>query len=132
MTSRVVWTADWAAEEAAPEPPPAWLDEEDLAFYVESFERTGFTGGLNYYRNIDRNWELLEPYAGRRITQPSMFLTGEADGVRRFMPGDGLEEWLTDLRANLVIPGGHWIQQERPEEVNEALLGFLDGLDPAF
>jgi pimeloyl-ACP methyl ester carboxylesterase len=130
ITARAVWTAAWAAEEAAAEPPPAWLDEEDLAFYVESFERTGFTGGLNYYRNIDRNWELLAPYAERRITQPSMFLTGEADAVRRFMPGEGLEEWLTDLRANLVIPGGHWIQQERPDEVNEALLGFLDGLDP--
>jgi pimeloyl-ACP methyl ester carboxylesterase len=129
LTSRVVWTAAWAAEGGAAEPPPEWLGEEELAFYVETFERTGFSGGLNYYRNIDRNWELTEPYAGQRVTQPSMFLTGEADAVRRFMPADGIEEWLTDLRTNLVIPGGHWIQQERPHEVNWALLEFLAGLD---
>jgi len=129
MTSRVVWTAEWAAEDGEAEAPPAWLSEEDLAFYVETFERTGFSGGLNYYRNIDRNWELTAPYAEQRITQPSMFLTGDADGVRRFMPGDDLEEWLTDLRARVVIPGGHWIQQERPMEVNNALLEFFAGLD---
>jgi pimeloyl-ACP methyl ester carboxylesterase len=130
MTTRSVWTAAWADEGGEAEPPPAWLTEEDLAVYVETFERTGFTGGLNYYRNIDRNWELTEPFEGRRVTQPSMFLTGDADAVRRFMPADGIEEWLTDLRANLVVPGGHWIQQERPDEVNRALLEFLAGLDP--
>jgi pimeloyl-ACP methyl ester carboxylesterase len=130
LTTRAIWTAAWAADGAAPEPLPEWLSEEDLAVYVEAFERTGFGGGLNYYRNIDRNWELTEPYAGQRVTQPSLFLTGDVDAVRRFMPADGIEEWLTDLRANLVIPGGHWIQQERPQEVNRALLDFLDGLDP--
>jgi pimeloyl-ACP methyl ester carboxylesterase len=130
LTTRAIWTAAWAAEDAVPEPLPEWLSEEDLAVYVEAFERTGFGGGLNYYRNIDRNWELTEPYAGQRVTLPSLFLTGDADAVRRFMPADGIEEWLTDLRANLVIPGGHWIQQERPQEVNRALLEFLAGLEP--
>ncbi len=130
LTTRAVWTAAWAAEGGAPEPLPEWLSEEELAVYVETFERTGFGGGLNYYRNIDRNWELTEPYAGQRVTQPSLFLTGDADPVRRFMPADGIEEWLTDLRADLVIPGGHWIQQERPQEVNRALLEFLAGLEP--
>jgi pimeloyl-ACP methyl ester carboxylesterase len=129
LTTRAVWTAAWADSGGAPEPPPEWLSEEDLAVYVETFERTGFAGGLNYYRNIDRNWKLTEPYAGQRVTQPSLFLTGDVDPVRRFMPADGIEEWLTDLRANLVIPGGHWIQQERPQEVNRALLEFLAGLD---
>lgn len=129
LTTRAVWTAAWADSGGTPEPLPEWLSEEDLAVYVEAFERTGFSGGLNYYRNIDRNWELTEPYAGRRVTQPSLFLTGDADAVRRFMPAEGIEDWLTDLRANLVIPGGHWIQQERPQEVNRALLEFLAGLD---
>jgi pimeloyl-ACP methyl ester carboxylesterase len=129
LTARSVWTAAWAAADEEADPRPRWLSEADLAYYVETFERTGFTGGLNYYRNIDRNWELTEPYAGRRIEQPSMFLTGDRDPVRSFMPPDHLEEWLTDLRVNAVIPGGHWIQQERPAEVNEALLGFLGELE---
>jgi pimeloyl-ACP methyl ester carboxylesterase len=131
LTARTVWSADWADAGDEPEPAPEWLSEDDLAFYVETFEHTGFSGGLNYYRNIDRNWELTEHYAERRIEKPSMFLTGDVDAVRRFMPADGIEEWLTDLRANLVIPGGHWIQQQRPDEVNRALLQFLAGLDPS-
>ena len=120
-----LWSAAWDPAAAAPAPRPPWLTEEDLAFYVETFERTGFTGGLNYYRNIDRNWELSEPYAERRIEQPSMFLTGESDPVREFMPAGDLGSWLSDLRAEIVIPGGHWIQQECPAEVNRALLAFL-------
>lgn len=131
LTAKEAWTAAWAEEGGEPEPRPAWLSEEELGFYVTSFERTGFSGGINYYRNIDRNWELTEPYAERRIEQPSMFLTGDVDAVRRFMPAKGLEQWLTDLRAAIVIPGGHWIQQERPAEVNRALLDFLAGLDAA-
>lgn len=113
---------------AEPERPP-WLSAEELEVYVESFTRTGFSGGLNYYRNIDRNWELTAPY-GERIDRPALFLTGERDQVRRFMPADDLATRLTDLRANLVIPGaGHWIQQERPDAVNPALIAFLAGLD---
>ena len=61
---------------------PEWLSEEELQVYVEAFERTGFTGGLNWYRNIDRNWELMAPVAERRVEQPALFLTGELDPVR--------------------------------------------------
>jgi pimeloyl-ACP methyl ester carboxylesterase len=126
LTTPVIWTADWASKDEQPERPP-WLSEEDLEVYVRAFERTGFSGGLNYYRNIDRNWEQSAPLEGRKIEQPSMFITGSEDSVRRFMPGDGLDDWLTDLRANIVLPGaGHWIQQERWQEVNEALLSFLE------
>jgi len=129
LTARSAWTEAWAEEGGPAASRPGWLSEEELGRYVESFERTGFGGGLNYYRNIDRNWELLEPYAERRIEQPSMFLTGASDEVRSFMPAAAHEEWLKDLRADIVIPGGHWIQQERPAEVNRALLDFLAGLE---
>ena len=109
---------------------PAWLTEEDLRLYVESFERTGFTGGLNYYRNIDRNWELGAPLADTRIEQPALFITGSRDPVRKFMPAEAMNGWVTDLREIVIIEGaGHWVQQERPEEVNEALLTFLKTLD---
>lgn len=126
LTATVQWTADWAARtDDPPRRPPFWT-EADLDVYAGEFERTGFTGGLNLYRNIDRNWALMEPYAQRRVEQPSFFLTGSRDPVRRFMPEAAMDGWLTDLRASIVLDGaGHWVQQERPEEVNAALLRFL-------
>ena len=125
LTTSRVWTADWAEDDEEPRV-PEWLSEDELSVYVETFERTGFTGGLNYYRNIDRNWELSEPFAERRVEQPALFLTGSRDPVQRFMSADGMDPWVTDLRSKIVVEGaGHWVQQERPAEVNEALLRFL-------
>jgi pimeloyl-ACP methyl ester carboxylesterase len=129
LTTSRQWTAQWAEEEGSRTHRAEWLSEQDLGFYVESFERTGFTGGLNWYRNIDRNWGLTEPYESRKIEQPAMFLTGELDPVRRFMPVEAMDGWVTDLRARIVVPdAGHWVQQQAPETVNEALLDFLGGL----
>jgi pimeloyl-ACP methyl ester carboxylesterase len=129
LTTKRVWTANWAEEDGAEPDRPEWLSEQELSVYVDAFERTGFTGGLNWYRNIDRNWELTEPFAERRIEQPAMFLTGERDPVRKFMPAAAMRGWVGDLRAEIVVDGaGHWVQQERPEEVNAALLGFLGGV----
>jgi pimeloyl-ACP methyl ester carboxylesterase len=126
LTTSRQWTAHWADEDGAEPRRPEWLAEEELGVYVEAFERTGFTGGLNWYRNIDRNWELTEPYADRRIEQPAMFLTGELDPVRRFMPAEAMQGWTTDLRRSVVVPGaGHWVQQQAPQAVNAELLGFL-------
>jgi pimeloyl-ACP methyl ester carboxylesterase len=122
------WTSAWGSAQTPATPPP-WLTEEDLAVYVEAFARTGFTGALNYYRNMDRNWELTAAVEGRRVTQPALFVTGADDPVHGFMPADHLAAWVTDLRGHVVLQGaGHWIQQERPDEVNAALLGFLAGL----
>jgi pimeloyl-ACP methyl ester carboxylesterase len=119
----------WAGREGATPQLPAWISDEEFAVYVEAFERTGFTGGLNWYRNFDRNWELTESVADRRVEQPAMFLTGERDVVRQFTSTKGLADWVTDLRSNTVVPGaGHWVQQEVPEIVNAALLEFLGGL----
>jgi pimeloyl-ACP methyl ester carboxylesterase len=129
LTTSRQWTADWAQEDGASTSRPDWLSEDELQVYVDAFSRTGFSGGLNWYRNIDRNWELTAPYGERRIEQPAMFLTGELDPVRRFMPAEAMQGWVTDLREVAVVPGaGHWVQQQRPREVNEALLGFLSGL----
>ena len=129
LTTSRVWTAEWAREENATPRLPPWLTEEDLAVYVGAFERTGFTGGLNLYRNIDRNWELLAAVGDRRVEQPAMFLTGELDAVRGFMPAEAMDGWVTDLRAQIVVPGaGHWVQQQAPEAVNAALLAFLGEL----
>jgi pimeloyl-ACP methyl ester carboxylesterase len=129
LTTSRQWTARWAEEEGAQIKRAEWLSEQDLQVYVEAFERTGFAGGLNWYRNIDRNWELTAPYAERRIEQPAMFLTGELDLVRSFMPAEAMHGWVTDMRNETIVPGaGHWVQQQDPEAVNAALLEFLTGL----
>jgi epoxide hydrolase A/B len=129
LTTSRQWTAAWAREVgSAPELAP-WLSEEELAVYVNAFERTGFTGGLNWYRNIDRNWELTESVADRHVVQPALFLTGELDPVSRFMPAGAMRGWVDDLRAEVIVPGaGHWVQQQAPDAVNAALLEFLAGV----
>ncbi|MHB8243077.1 MAG: alpha/beta fold hydrolase [Solirubrobacteraceae bacterium] len=130
LTTSRQWTARWAEEEDRPSRRAEWLSEEELDVYVEAFTRTGFTGGLNWYRNIDRNWELTAAVAERRVEQPAMFLTGELDPVRRFMPAEAMRGWVTDMRAEIVVPdAGHWVQQQAPEAVNAALLDFLEMLD---
>ena len=129
LTTSRQWTAQWADESGPPPRRPAWMSEQELAVYVEAFERTGFTGGLNWYRNIDRNWELTADLAERRVQQPALFLTGEQDPVRSFMPAEAMQGWVSDLRAQIVVPGaGHWLQQQAPEAVNAALLEFLHRL----
>lgn len=132
LSTSEVWDAAWAAREGDVPRTPPFLSEEDLAVYVEAYTRTGFTAGLNGYRNIDRNWRVTEPFDDRRIEQPALFLTGSRDPVRRFMPASAMRGHVTDLRASLVIEGaGHWVQQQAPDEVSAALLGFLGGLRDA-
>ena len=114
------------------EPPtglPPWLSEDDLAVFGSAFERSGFTGGINWYRNFDRNWELSEAWADRKVTMPALFVTGERDAVRKMAPEHFMAEWCTDFRGSTIVPeAGHWVQQERPAEVNRALLEFLRSL----
>lgn len=115
-----------------PEPDglPDWLDQRELDHYVEEFGRTGFTGALNWYRNMDRNWELTEHLADARVEVPSLFIGGSDDPVLTMSPPSATEGWLTDHRGTVLVEGaGHWVQQEAPAETNEALLAFLGGLD---
>ncbi|WP_372351707.1 alpha/beta fold hydrolase [Streptomyces sp. KL116D] len=129
LVTREIYSAQWAARPDERLAPPRWLGDEELAHYVKTFEATGFTGGLNYYRNMDRTWALTEHLQDRTIDCPALFVTGSKDPVGRFMPDDKMERVLTDLRGRVVLDGaGHWIQQERPQEVNAALLEFLAGL----
>jgi pimeloyl-ACP methyl ester carboxylesterase len=116
---------------AVPETLPAWLTEADLDFYTEEFKRTGFRGGLNWYRNIDTNWELTPFLSGAKIRQPSLFIAGEFDGVITMyrQAFDSLEETMPGLRKKVLLPGaGHWIQQERPREVNDLVIQCLKSL----
>ena len=111
-------------------PLPDWITEADIATFAQGYQKSGFRGGLNWYRNIDRNWELTAPWQGAQIHQPSLFIAGSHDSVITGLIGakrvNELERVLPNLEQRLIIDGaGHWIQQERPEEVNAALIAFL-------
>jgi pimeloyl-ACP methyl ester carboxylesterase len=112
---------------------PPWLTDADVDYYAGEFSRTGFRGGLNWYRNIDRNWELTAPFAGLRVTVPALFMAGDRDLVVSFRGAKeliaNLSKFVPQLRETIMLPGcGHWTQQERAPEVNAAMIGFLKGL----
>jgi pimeloyl-ACP methyl ester carboxylesterase len=115
-----------------PDSLPPWLTEADIDFYAAEFSRAGFRGGLNWYRNIDRNWELLAPFAGARVTVPALYVVGDRDLVVSFPGMDqlipNLSKFVPNLRQTVMLPGcGHWTQQERARDVNAAMLEFLKG-----
>jgi len=107
---------------------PPWLSEADLDVFGSEYRRTGFRGGLNWYRNIDRNWELTAPWQDARIMQPALFIAGSNDAVITGSMGqralDDLESVVPRVRKMILEGAGHWIQQERPDEVNAALISF--------
>lgn len=116
-----------------PETLPPWLSEQDLDHYTGEFQRSGFRGPLNWYRNLRRNWELTTPWRGCPIRQPSLFIAGDRDGVLRFPASkaqlDAYPQTLPGLRGCHILPGaGHWIQRERAPQVSELLVNFLRGL----
>lgn len=103
-----------------------FLSAEDFNVFVAAFEKPGFRGGLNWYRNLDRNWELTSYLAGARVLQPALMITAELDVVLRPEMARGMESWVPNLRRTVLIEGsGHWTQQEQPAAVNAALLQFL-------
>ncbi len=110
---------------------PAWLTPADLDHYAGEFERTGLTGALNRYRNADRDWQDLAPWAGCPLTQPTLFVGGALDATTTWL-ADAIAAFPTTmprLAGSHVLEGtGHWVQQERPEEVNALLTGWLAGL----
>jgi len=115
-----------------PEPDglPDWISQDELDHYIDEFSRTGFTGGLNWYRNLDRNWEGTAELSDARISVPSLFIAGTADPVLAFTRADRASEVISGPYREVMIDGaGHWLQQERPNEVNATLLDFLNGLE---
>ncbi len=110
---------------------PSFVTDEDIEFFVNEFKRSGFAGGLNYYRNVDRNWALTGFLDGAKLPQPTLFVAGDRDGVLGFWGEevDAMERNVPNLVKKVILPGvGHWTQQERPAEVNRLLLEFLRGL----
>jgi pimeloyl-ACP methyl ester carboxylesterase len=117
----------------APSTLPAWITESEIDFYGAEFKRTGFRGGLNYYRNLDRNWEIQGSLAGAPVTIPGLYVAGDRDFVVSFPGTDqllaNLKNFVPGLRGIKMLTGcGHWTQQERPNEVSTAIIDFVRSL----
>jgi pimeloyl-ACP methyl ester carboxylesterase len=112
---------------------PSWLTSGDIDAYAADYAEAGFTGPLNWYRNLDRNWELTGAWHGAQVTVPALYVVGERDlvinfpGARQALPR--LRDFAPRLREPVLLEGcGHWTQQERPDEVSKAMIGFLGEL----
>jgi pimeloyl-ACP methyl ester carboxylesterase len=116
-----------------PNPLPAWLTEADLDYYASQFQNSGFRGPLNRYRNSERDYQDVAEFDGKLITHPTAFMAGSLEPVLGMIPGVDMIELMrkrcADLRSvQIMEDAGHWLQQERPAEVNAALLQLLHGL----
>ena len=134
VTDPLASAGGWIDRLGMPQTPPLWLTEEDVNYYVTEFERTGFSGGLNYYRNLDRNWELTPHIADRRIDVPTLFMAGDQEFLIAGRTQADLEEAMRLVAPQVrveILPGGigHWLQQEHPHSVNALLIDFLNALN---
>jgi pimeloyl-ACP methyl ester carboxylesterase len=123
----------WLDNTLDPDRLPSWLTDVDLDHMTAEFVRAGFRGGMNWYRNIDRNWHLTSPWAGTLVRLPVLFIVGSEDPVLTLSTSrpayDALQATVPGLKRNIVVQGaGHFIQQERPHLVNEALIDYLADL----
>jgi pimeloyl-ACP methyl ester carboxylesterase len=108
----------------------SFLTPGEFAVFVETFERTGFTGGINWYRNFTRNWRRSEGLT-EKVSVPSLMIMAEKDAVLPPSAADGMEAYVPDLEKVLIKDSGHWTQQEKPVEVDRALLGWMDRRFPS-
>jgi pimeloyl-ACP methyl ester carboxylesterase len=110
---------------------PAWVTESDIEVYVAEFTRSGFRGPLSWWRNIDRSWELMAAFDGAAVTVPALYALGDRDFLAGAFQQSIAKQsiFIPKLRPTMMLPGcGHWTQQERPAEVNAAMIDFLQGL----
>ncbi|XP_059455261.1 uncharacterized protein LOC132185510 [Corylus avellana] len=111
---------------------PSWLSEDDINYYANKYEKRGFTGGLNYYRDLDLNWELTAPWTGTQVKVPVKFIVGDLDltyngpGVKEYIHKGGLKKYVPFLQEVVVMEGvAHFIQLERPDEINKHIYDFF-------
>jgi pimeloyl-ACP methyl ester carboxylesterase len=112
------------AYDPAVDPRETFLTDAEMAFFVETFQRTGFTGGINWYRNFTRNWRASEGM-DQKVKVPSLMVMAEKDAVLPPSAADGMETYVPDLEKALIKGSGHWTQQEKPDEVNRVILDWL-------
>lgn len=139
-TMRKIMAADLTAPSPVPDPTgfldriadpgriPPWLTHDDFDHYVSEFTGTGFSGALNWYRCFDLNWELTAHTPAASITAPALFIGGASDPTLAYTPRDRVRDIVTGDYRELLLDGGHWLPEERPDDVTAALLAFLSGL----
>uniref|UniRef100_A0A0D9Y1T5 AB hydrolase-1 domain-containing protein n=1 Tax=Leersia perrieri TaxID=77586 RepID=A0A0D9Y1T5_9ORYZ len=116
--------------EARPSPLP-WMTEEELGQYAEKFQKSGFTGPINYYRMFDTSWRLTAPWQDAKITVPAKFIYGNKDiglksfGTEQFVKSGALKSFVPNLEV-VIIEGHHCLQQEQAERVNSEILSYFD------
>jgi len=108
-----------------------FMSEAEFAVYLDAFVAGGITAPLNLYRNIDRNVADAAPFAHATVTAPTLMIATDADPVLPALLAEGMQRWVPDLRTELIAGCGHWTQQERPDEVNRLLIGFLGEITAA-
>lgn len=123
----------WIDRLGAPLGLPDWLEQQDIDYIVSQFEHAGFRGGINYYRNFHRNWEITPHLTDVKVAVPTLFIAGEQDivigGADKARLTAGMSRVVNDLRDVVLYPGiGHWVQQEAPEQTNASMIKFLDSL----
>jgi pimeloyl-ACP methyl ester carboxylesterase len=112
---------------------PSWAAPDYIAHNIAEFQRTGFHGGLNYYRAAEPYFHLSAAFRGAKITQPSFFMSGKADGLRELYPltVEQMRAGLPGLAGALELDAvGHWVQHEASAEVSEQLVSFLRTVNP--
>ncbi|KAK2998553.1 hypothetical protein RJ639_024312 [Escallonia herrerae] len=109
---------------------PPWITEEELQFSASKYDKSGFTGALNYYRAMDLNWELLGPWKGAKIRVPTKLIVGDKDagfrsfGTKDYIEGEEFRSIVPDIEV-VVIEGHHFIQLERAEQVTDEIISFF-------
>ncbi|KAJ7530614.1 hypothetical protein O6H91_14G028500 [Diphasiastrum complanatum] len=108
-----------------------WISDNELNHYAVQFQKSGFTGAISYYRIMQWNWEHMSPWMDKGTLVPALYVAGDQDcvhgicGMKEFMHGDDFVKFVPNLKGIVIIPGGHFIQQESPHEVNEHLTKFF-------
>ena len=131
LTDRRMAAGGWIPRLGALKELPAWLTQDDLDYVVAQFKHAGFAGGINYYRNFDRNWEMTPHLANAQIQSPTLFIAGEKDVVIRGADKEALWSLMKPRiplldRIELIPDVGHWVQQEAADQVNALMLDFLN------
>jgi soluble epoxide hydrolase/lipid-phosphate phosphatase len=104
------------------------LSESELMTFVRTYEKTGFRGPLNWYRNHERNWEWGKQTAGGKVLQPALMITAGKDTILTPEMSHGMEEWIPNLARGHIEACSHWTQQEAPDELNRILIDWLTTL----
>lgn len=117
----------WLDDYIDPQVPPAWCPPEAFDVYVETYIDNGFHGPLNWYRNYERNWERTAELAGKQVQQPALFIIGDRDPVGKLesFTIERMPQIVPKVEQHVIERCGHWVQSQKPEEVNTLLLAFL-------